>query len=164
MGAVLPDGWDRWTYDAVAIDAHDGDTVHLRIDLGFGISTSVPCRLLGIQAPEVAGPDVSTAERTAGVAARDHVRRLLFDGAGRGVPLLVETVKDSTEGRGRYLARLYLAPTNGGDAVDVCETLVLAGDACRYDGKGKAPKWLGLNRWRRADGVVIDALGKTVAA
>jgi hypothetical protein len=43
-------------------------------------------------------------------------------------------------------------------------SLVLAGDACRYDGKGKAPKWLGLNRWRRADGVVIDAQGKAAAA
>jgi len=42
-------------YPAVVVDWHDGDTVHLNADLGFGIHIEAPlsCRIWGINAPEL---------------------------------------------------------------------------------------------------------------
>ena len=40
-------------YRAVVIEVHDGDTMRLDIDLGFGVTYGISCRVFGINAPEL---------------------------------------------------------------------------------------------------------------
>jgi endonuclease YncB( thermonuclease family) len=129
----------RYVYGARLADVYDGDTVHLEVDLGFGTVRHDTFRLLGVQAPEIAGAGVTRAEKDAGVAARDWLVHQLERQA-----LVIQTVKDRREGRGRYLARVFV----GGR--DVAELMIEAGHACAYHGVGKAPKWVGPRKWRLA--------------
>lgn len=69
-------------YPARVVDLHDGDTVHLDIDLGFDHLIEaidwdghprLSCRVFGINAPELSTP--------AGKTARDFAKTLLPEGA-----------------------------------------------------------------------------------
>ena len=135
MKALIAPSWDRWTYGALVASIHDGDTVRASVDLGFEIRSTWTLRLLGIQCPEVGGPNVSADEKAAGIRAREALADLLDGGA-----VVVRTKRDTQEGRGRYLATLYVVQPDG-QWLDVCQQLVLDGHAVAYDGKGKAPKW-----------------------
>ena len=83
---------------------YDGDTLWLTVDLGFGLTFDLgPCRLFGIDTPEVN----RTATKAAGIEARDYVRNVLE-------PLetfLITTVKDSKGKYGRYLVHVHLSDT-----------------------------------------------------
>lgn len=68
-------------YKARVVDVHDGDTLSLDIDLGFGMfvvgkslsgQSLLSCRLFGINAPELSTP--------AGLQARDFLRTLATPG------------------------------------------------------------------------------------
>lgn len=138
MTSLVAPSWDRWTYAArVEGVPHDGDTVRISLDLGCEVRFTTSVRLLGIQAPEVSGPGVTDAEKAAGLAARDRLVEIL---AGGLRPVVARTKKDTQEGRGRYLATLYVVQADG-TWLDVCRQLVLEGHATPYDGRGKAPKW-----------------------
>lgn len=41
-------------YPATVISLHDGDTMTLALNIGFGITLTYPCRVFGINAPELA--------------------------------------------------------------------------------------------------------------
>jgi endonuclease YncB( thermonuclease family) len=142
---TIPPDWTRWTYAARVVSSHDADTVGLAIDAGLGVTVHESCRLLGIQAAEVGGPNVSPEEKAAGFAARDRLREIL---AAAGNAVIVRTKKDTREGRGRYLATLYVVEPDGSWR-DVCQQLVDEGHAVAYDGKSKAPKWTP-EGWRAA--------------
>jgi micrococcal nuclease len=58
-----------YEYQAEVIRIIDGDTIVLRIDLGFKLSWKVSCRLHGINCPEVRSKDAK--ERKAAKAAKD---------------------------------------------------------------------------------------------
>jgi endonuclease YncB( thermonuclease family) len=62
-----------WTVPATVVRIVDGDTVELNLDLGWRITMTANCRILGINAPEL-----STA---AGQAARSYAEGLLPPGA-----------------------------------------------------------------------------------
>lgn len=129
---------ERYVYPARIVSVHDGDTIRAELDLGFEVRATWSLRLLGIQAPEVGGPNVSDAEKVAGVAAREWL-----DGVLLTIPpgrLFVRTERDRAEGRGRYLAEL-LAVTDDGRFVNLNEQMVAEGHATPYAGKGRAPKW-----------------------
>ena len=126
----------RYVYAARLASAHDGDTATLDVDLGFGTVRRDTFRLLGVQAPEVGGPNVGPEEKAAGAAARAWLLAALT-----GKDLVIVTVKDRREGRGRYLASVYV------DGVSVAESMIAAGHACAYDGQGKAPKWQAPGVW-----------------
>lgn len=66
---VKPDPWWR---RAILIDVHDGDTFHLKVDLGFRIFTDMPLRLQGVNAPELHQPDGT--DNPAGIAAREWAK------------------------------------------------------------------------------------------
>lgn len=66
-------------YPATVIKVHDGDTCTLIIDLGFGITYTINCRLYGINAPEL--------NTDAGKASRAHLTQLLPTGPN-GVTVL----------------------------------------------------------------------------
>jgi micrococcal nuclease len=64
-----------WTYPARVVRVVDGDTLRLDLDAGFGMwLLDQPCRLLGINTPEMDTPE--------GRAARDFVWNVLGLGPG----------------------------------------------------------------------------------
>lgn len=67
-----------YTYKAEVIRVIDGDTVVLNIDLGFKIHHITPCRLAGINAPEINAKNEKV--RAAAVASKEYLKFLLFEG------------------------------------------------------------------------------------
>jgi micrococcal nuclease len=62
-----------YTYKVLEIlKVVDGDTVHLRIDLGFGVHIDERFRLEGVDTPEIVGADRATA-----ITARDWLEKRL---------------------------------------------------------------------------------------
>jgi micrococcal nuclease len=112
-----------FTYNAKLIKVVDGDTVDLRIDLGFNVFTEQRFRLLGINAPETHSKDAD--EKTRGKAAADYLKSLL---AGEG-QLVATTVLDKQEKYGRFLAKIVNA-----SGENVNDEMVKAGHAKLYDG------------------------------
>lgn len=92
----------------------DGDTVVLKIDLGLNVSVTEPCRLKGINAPEIRG-----LERPEGLESKAFLEWLL-DGPS---DFACQTYKDRTGKYGRYLVDLYA------DEVCVNEAMVAEGYA-----------------------------------
>jgi micrococcal nuclease len=64
-----------YTYKAEVIRVIDGDTVVLNIDLGFKIHHITPCRLAGINAPEMNAKDEKV--RAAAVQSKEYLEGLL---------------------------------------------------------------------------------------
>lgn len=113
-------------YHAKATRVVDGDTVWLDVDLGFGIHTNSDFRLYGINTPEVVG-----ATRTAGLASKVELERLLALGS-----LRIETYKaDESDKYGRWLATLYVTQKDGSE-VNINALLVKGNFAKVYFGKG----------------------------
>lgn len=110
-------GRAEWRYDAEVVRWVDADTVDVRVDLGFDCSRTERLRILGIDAPEVRGP-----ERERGIGATLAAASL----APPATRVVVETKKDRRGKYGRYLARVYAQ-----DGQDVGEALVEAGHARR---------------------------------
>lgn len=95
---------------------YDADTVRLTVDLGFSLTSDLgPCRLYGIDAPELRGED-----RPAGIAARDFLRDLIEPGQW----FTVRTKKDTKGKYGRYLVTIVLD-----DGTNINELLVETGHA-----------------------------------
>jgi micrococcal nuclease len=93
-----------YEYRGKVISCHDGDTWLVNIDLGFDITVTHHIRLLGIDTPEVAkvrGADEKEVARGKEITA--EVRKMV-----EGQEVLLQTVKDSTDKYGRYLADVYL--------------------------------------------------------
>lgn len=86
-----------YRYRAVLDRVIDGDTVDLRVDLGFHLNVLLRFRLAGINAPEMRGDS-----HAAGIEARNRLRSLI-KAAGDG--LVVESAK--TGKWGRWIATLY---------------------------------------------------------
>lgn len=83
----------EFTYKAKLVRVLDGDTAVFDIDLGFYLTTRLPVRLMGINAPEL--------NQAGGQDAKVHLTMLLSDG---------EFVLKSYKPRdkyGRYLAVIY---------------------------------------------------------
>lgn len=101
--AAAPDEAALYHYRAdvgdVTANVYDGDTVTADIDLGLGVwQRGAKLRLLGINAPEVRGP-----ERPRGLKSRDHLRGML-----KGRMIIVETDRDKRGKYGRLLATLWV--------------------------------------------------------
>lgn len=103
----------------------DGDTIWAKVDLGFNVTLNVDFRLYGINTPEVVGPT-----KTAGLAAKDELIRLLALG-----PVRVASTK--SDKYGRWLGTFYVQ--QGTAEINVNEELLAKGFALRYDGKGPKP-------------------------
>lgn len=107
-----------YEYQAKLIRVVDGDTVHLKVDLGLNIFVELSCRLARINAPEMA-----TAE---GKQAKMDLTRLLW--ADPNPVLIVKTTKDKQEKYGRYLVDII---TKDGCVNDL---MVERKSAVYYDG------------------------------
>jgi micrococcal nuclease len=110
-----------YEYRARIVRVIDGDTVEAELDLGFRVSLRAVLRLVGINAPEVHGPD-----RPRGLAATKHLRELLLQHTPADDVVTVRTQKDVTEKYGRYLAVILAG------AVNVNDRMIADGHAVPY--------------------------------
>ena len=110
-----------YAYKATVLDVYDGDTIRLKIDLGFGIVLeNESVRLFGINTPELRGE-----EREDGLVSRDRLRELIL---GKEVTLI--TIKDSKGKYGRYLGTIYLEVDD--ELIDINQQLITEGLAEPY--------------------------------
>ena len=119
---------DLYVYAATVVRIVDGDTIDIRLSCGLDVYLD-PVRLRlcasdgrGINAPEVRGP-----ERPAGLAATDHLRRLVADYAGPDGELYVRTFKDKSGKFGRLLADVFVLTAAG--PISLCDKMVQDGFA-----------------------------------
>ncbi len=95
---------DLWTYRASLVRVVDGDTVIMRLDMGFRVSCEQSLRLVGVNAPEL----FSGTNRVAGALAKADCEKWLWEHQHQDVqwPYIVRTEKDRTT-FGRYLGYVY---------------------------------------------------------
>jgi micrococcal nuclease len=111
-----------WTVPATVVRVIDGDTLMLRLSLGWHIYLDARCRLIGCNAPEM-----GTEE---GQAAKTFVTGLLercggaLDGSGAEVTL----ISHSLDKYGRPLGQV-IAVTPQGETLDLGYELVVADHA-----------------------------------
>lgn len=106
-----------WTYRATVIGWIDGDTVDLKVDLGFQVTITERFRILGIDTPE----KNRYLSRVAGVAAQQFAETL----APSGTQLIIRTEKDDSFGR--WLADVELP---GGE--NFSNIMLKSGHAVQY--------------------------------
>jgi micrococcal nuclease len=109
-----------YTYKASVRSIYDGDTIRVDIDLGFGvILKNQSLRLLGIDTPEIRGE-----ERPEGLISREYVVERIPVGSN----ITIQTVRDTREKFGRYLATIFY----GEDEKNLNEELLENGLAKPY--------------------------------
>jgi micrococcal nuclease len=91
-----------YNYKAHIKDVYDGDTVTAVVDLGFLHYQEMKLRLLGIDTPELRGP-----EKKQGIVVRDILREMILD-----KEVEISTRKDKQGKYGRYLATIHLDDLN----------------------------------------------------
>ena len=110
-------------YSGVVDSVHDGDTINIKLDVGFDLTVYARVRVMGINAPEL-----STA---AGKAARDYAQSLLSVG---------EPVKVVSYGWDKFGGRIDASISyNLSDPHDFATAMINAGHAVPWDGKGPKP-------------------------
>ena len=93
--------WQQYRFEAEVIRVIDGDTIEVRIDIGFGATFKTRVRLARINTPELRGEDAAR-----GQAAKKRVQELLPVGTGEKV--FLQTYKDGNDKYGRYLADVHV--------------------------------------------------------
>lgn len=113
----------RYLYEAEVLNVVDGDTIDIRVDLGFRIYQQMRVRLAGIDTEEKnsTNPD----ERALAMRAKVRVQEL----CSTRPMYLIETFK--VDKYGRYLAKVFLDTDDGTSINDV---LVAEGLAVVYNG------------------------------
>ena len=99
-----------WTYRTAVERVVDGDTLDLRIDLGFGVTLTgdeARVRLRNVDTAEIYGARKGSAEYEAGQRHTRFVEDWVAAGGDEAWPFLVRTWKDDERGKyGRWLAVL----------------------------------------------------------
>lgn len=116
------DDFPLYHYRAEVVRCLDGDTIAIRVRLGFNVEFELHTRIAAINAPELGG-----ATAAEGAASRDALTRLLFGTIGVVPTVYVVSIKDRMSYE-RYLANVYL-PTAGGELLDVGAWMVEHGFA-----------------------------------
>jgi micrococcal nuclease len=112
---------------AELIKVVDGDTIDVRIDLGFDISIEKRVRLAGIDTPESRTKDLE--EKAMGLEAKEYLKQAL-----KGKSIVIKTeLSDSSEKYGRVLGWLFV----DGNSNSVNNLMVKDGYAWVYDGGTK---------------------------
>lgn len=111
-----------WSVPATVLRVIDGDTLMLRLDLGWHITYEARCRLIGVNAPEL--------DTEAGRAARVWVMDRLTDVGGDsfGAGATVTLVSHKLDKYGRPLGQI-MGSTPQGDVFDLGLELMNAGHA-----------------------------------
>jgi len=95
---------DLYTYRANLVRVIDGDSVVMRLSLGFHVSCVQSLRLVGVNAPEL----FSGTNRAVGAAAKADCRRWFWEHQHQDDPwpYIVRTEKDR-QTFGRFLGSVY---------------------------------------------------------
>jgi endonuclease YncB( thermonuclease family) len=99
-------------YRGVVDQVHDGDTIYIKLDLGFDLTVYARCRIFGINAPELSTDP--------GKVARDFARTLLPIG---------KAVLVTSHGWDKYGGRVDASVEF--DGKDFGDAMVVAGQAVR---------------------------------
>jgi micrococcal nuclease len=113
----------KYYYEVEVLRVVDGDTVDVRIDLGFNVWHKCRVRMVGINAPESRTKDLEEKEK--GLAAKEWLKLRLF---GVGDIYSVELQSQGTGKYGRVLGEFYIDGTN------INQEMVEVGHAVAYDG------------------------------
>lgn len=101
------DPW--WLYRAQTEHVVDGDTIDVRVDMGFSTERIIRIRLAGVDTAEIYGVSKDSDEYQRGKRHATYVSEFIeqaraeWDGEW---PILLSTEKDTTGKYGRYLGRL----------------------------------------------------------
>ncbi len=113
-----------YTYNASLSRVIDGDTVEMKIDLGFTVTVLQVLRLLGINAPEMKG-----TTKSAGQEAKKCLEGLL----GAASSLVLRTEKPlKTDKYGRYLATITALNADDSVMYVVNDRMIELGQAVVY--------------------------------
>ena len=118
-----------YTYNIELLRVVDGDTVDVKIDLGFDIWVKKRVRFLGVNTPECRTKDLE--EKAKGLAAKDRVKQLL-EGCNR-----IQLKSHGVGKYGRCLGELSIDIVDGKEnltLVSVNQLLIKEGHAVEYHG------------------------------
>lgn len=96
-----------FTYRGKLTKVIDGDTLDLRVDLGFHIEREIRVRLSGVDTAEIYGVKKSTDEYQRGIKHKQFTANWIgsvSQYSDKEWPLFVKTFKDTTGKYGRYTA------------------------------------------------------------
>lgn len=113
----------RYVYAASLVRVIDGDTIEVDIDLGFFTHVTTRLRLLGVDTPELIGPD----------RARALIVKSVLTGMLSNRPLKLRTVK--SDKYGRFLADVWVEHET--DVTHVNQWLIDSGYGIAYVGGPK---------------------------
>lgn len=111
-------------YRGIVDNVHDGDTVYVKLDLGFDLMVYARCRISGINSPELSTPE--------GKAARDFAQAILPAGSA-----VMVTSRGWDKYGGRIDAVLTLLtpyPYNSFNYTNFGLLMIDSGHAVKYDG------------------------------
>jgi len=120
--------WEQWQeskyrYACFPIRVIDGDTVEVRIDLGFSVAITEKIRLYGIDAPEMRGDEKEDGRRS-----KDHLINMLGLVSGAtSREFQIITKKDKRGKYGRMLGIIWMM--SGGNFINVNDEMVQRGFA-----------------------------------
>lgn len=120
----VPPNPDLYLYRAEVAHIVDGDTVDLRVDMGFNVTLKERFRLYGINAPESRTRD--HAEKMKGLEATNFLSYTLNDPEA---DIYVQSIKDKKGKYGRYLGIIYMTYGTTGIYVNVNKMMVEEGHA-----------------------------------
>jgi len=103
---------ELYWYQADVIQVIDGDTLDVKVDLGFCISMLCRLCLFGISCPELFSAQKDSEDYKKGMAAKERVESLV---GGRRIK--IKTFKEMKAKYGRYLAQVFVQI---GDTGEVC--------------------------------------------
>ena len=109
----------------------DGDTIDVRIDLGFDIHHSARVRMMGIDTPESRTRNLE--EKALGLASKARLKELL-----KGKKIKLETSKEGKGKFGRVLADVITIDKEGNE-INCNNQLIQEGHARPYFGGSKVP-------------------------
>lgn len=103
------------------LKVYDGDTITVRIDLGFDVHRTERIRFALINAPEVRGE-----QRPDGLISRDWLAGRIQGAIDNGQDLIIRTQKDKKGKYGRYICELFI------DELSVNMQMIAEGYAVAY--------------------------------
>ena len=127
-----------FTYPILEVlKVYDGDSVTLRLDLGFRLSWSGSCRVDGVDTPEVRGGIATAESKAAAYLARDFVRAWLEEALAEPGWTGLYFESHDWDKFGRALGHVIRQPKDG-PAENLSTRLVNEHLAVLYHGQNKA--------------------------
>lgn len=124
---IGPWAMGKYTYSALVVNVVDGDTLDLRIDLGFSVHINTRVRLEGVDAYEIRlGKNTTPKKKALGLKAKEFVKQEI-----EGHYVQVTTHK--TGKYGRYIAMIKYIKSGHSTIKDLSSELVRLGYAVYKD-------------------------------